>query len=68
MEPQHAHRAQTGSLAKLARHLAEPGPVAVRGVAMISHLLADGTGPLYHGAPGDDLPDILGKVMRALSL
>jgi hypothetical protein len=54
-------------LAKLARHLAGPGPVAVQGVAMISRLLADGTGPLYHDAHGADLPDIIDKVMRALT-
>jgi hypothetical protein len=26
-----------------------------------------GTGPLYHDAHGDDLPDIIDKVMRALT-
>jgi hypothetical protein len=31
-------------------------------------LLADGTGPFYHDAHGDDLPDIIDKVMRALTL
>ena len=55
-------------LAKLAGHLAEPGPVPVQGVAMVSQLLADGGGPLYHDARGDDLEDIIDKVMRALTL
>jgi hypothetical protein len=55
-------------LARLAGHLAEPGPVPVQGVAMVSQLLADGGGPLYHDACGDDLDDIIDKVMRALTL
>jgi hypothetical protein len=56
------------TLAKLADHLAEPGPVPVQGVAMISQLLADGTGPLYHDARGDDLDDIIDEVTRTLTL
>jgi hypothetical protein len=56
------------ALAKLADHLAETGPVPVQGVAMISQLLADGTGPLYHDVRGDDLDDIIDKVTRALTL
>jgi hypothetical protein len=35
---------------------------------MISQLLADGTGPLYHDARGGDLDDIIDKVTRALTL
>jgi hypothetical protein len=35
---------------------------------MISLLLADGMGPLYHDARGDDLADIIAKATRALSL
>ncbi len=35
-------------LAGLASCLATPGPVPVQGMAMLSQLLADGTGPLYH--------------------
>jgi hypothetical protein len=34
-------------LAVLASLLLEPGPVPVRGVAMVTELLADGAGPLY---------------------
>jgi hypothetical protein len=37
-------------LAELAAHLLQPGPVQVQGVAMVSQLLADGTGPLYREA------------------
>jgi hypothetical protein len=55
-------------LARLAGQLAESGPVPVRGVAMISVLLADGMGPLYHDACGDDLDDIIAQATRALSL
>ena len=55
-------------LARLAGQLAESGPVPVRGVAMISVLLADGMSPLYHDACGDDLDDIIAQATRALSL
>jgi len=41
-------RQSAPQLAALASRLVEPGPVPVRGVAMVSGLLADGTGPLYH--------------------
>jgi hypothetical protein len=54
--------------ARLAGQLAKSGPVPVQGVAMISLLLADGMGPLYHDARGDDLADIIAKATRALSL
>lgn len=54
-------------LAALAGCLAAPGPVQVQGVAMLSHLLADGTGPLYHDGRGDDLGTIIEHVTRALS-
>jgi len=37
-------------LAELASRLAEPGPVPVKGVAIVSQLLADGTDPLYRAA------------------
>ena len=54
-------------LAHLARALAAPGPVPVQAVAMVSHLLADGTGPLYRQADGDDLGDIIDNIARALT-
>jgi hypothetical protein len=53
-------------LAELAGHLAGPGPVPVQGVAMVSQLLADGTGPLYHQACRDDLAAIIERATRAL--
>ena len=55
-------------LAELASHLLQPGPVPVRGVAMVSQLLADGTGPLYREASGDDLGAIIERAERALSV
>jgi hypothetical protein len=39
-------------LVALARRLQEPSPVGARGMALISNLLHDGTGPLY--AAGSD--------------
>jgi hypothetical protein len=56
-----------GPLATLADTLAAPGPVPVQGVAMVSQLLADGTGPLYRQTDGDDLGDIIENAARALS-
>jgi hypothetical protein len=54
-------------LAALANRLAEPGPVPVRGVAMVSQLLADGTGPLYQEACRDDLGAIIDRATHALT-
>ena len=54
-------------LAKLADYLAAPGPLPVQGVAMVSQLLADGTGPLYREACGDDLGDIIKNATWALT-
>lgn len=54
-------------LATLASRLAEPGPVPGRGVAMVSRLLADGTGPLYREACRDDLGVIIERAACALS-
>ena len=54
-------------LAKLAACLTAPGPVPAQGVAMVSRLLADGMGPLYRDACGDDLADIVEQAARALT-
>lgn len=54
-------------LAALAGRLVEPGPVPVRGVAMVSRLLADGTGPLYREASRDDLGTLVEHAMHALT-
>jgi hypothetical protein len=54
-------------LAALACRLVEPGPVPVRGVAIVSRLLADGTGPLYRGVRRDDLCAIIERATLALT-
>lgn len=54
-------------LAELAGHLVQPGPVPVRGVAMLSQLLADGAGPLYREASRDDLGALIERAARALA-
>jgi hypothetical protein len=51
----------------LASRLVQPGPVPVRGVAIVSQLLADGTGPLYREACHDDLDAIVARATHALT-
>jgi hypothetical protein len=64
------HRARISQLAaplaELASALAAPGPVPVQGVAIVSQLLADGAGPLYCAARGDDLGDVIENATQAL--
>jgi hypothetical protein len=55
-------------LAELASRLAAPGPVPVRGVAIVTRLLSEGTGPLYRGASCDDLSLIAERAAQALTL
>src|SRR5271154_5926037 len=43
------------SLEELSDALLAAGPVPVRGVAMVTQLLADGTGPLYRRGRADEL-------------
>ena len=54
-------------LAELASRLVEPGPVPVQGVAMVSQLLADGTGPLYRQASRDALDHLVLQATHALA-
>ena len=54
-------------LAELASRLLEPGPVPVRGVAMVTEMLADGAGPLYRDAARDDLAVLAGRAVHALA-
>jgi hypothetical protein len=54
-------------LAELASRLAEPGPVPVQGVAMVTRLLSDGTGPLYREASRDDLGAVAERATQALT-
>ena len=53
-------------LAGLAGFLAEQGPVPARGVAIVSQLLSDGGGPLYHVASRDDLDTVIERASQAL--
>ncbi len=54
-------------LAEVTSRLLEPGPVPVRGVAMVSQLLANGAGPLYREASRDDLGALAEQAARALT-
>jgi len=67
--PVRATRVSTSAplLAELASRLLEPGPVPARGVAMVTRLLADGTGPLYREAARDDLAGLTERAARALT-
>ncbi len=56
----------TPGLAGLADHLAVPGPVSAQGVAMVTRLLGDGTGPVYRKASADDLGAIIERASEAL--
>jgi hypothetical protein len=51
----------------LARSLAGHNPVPVRGVAMVSQLLADGGGPLYRAGARDDLDALIERAAQALA-
>ena len=63
----HARVSQSARpLAELATRLAAPGPVPVRGVAMVTRLLSEGTGPLYREASRDDLSLIAERAAQAL--
>jgi hypothetical protein len=55
-------------LAELASRLAAPGPVPVRGVAMVTRLLSEGAGPLYREASRDDLSLIAERAAQALTV
>jgi len=55
-------------LAELAIRLAAPGPVPARGVAMVTRLLSEGTGPLYREASPDELGLIAERAAQALTL
>jgi hypothetical protein len=54
-------------LAELASRLLEPGPVPARGVAMVTELLADGTGPLYRAVAREDLGAMAEQAAAALT-
>jgi hypothetical protein len=54
-------------LAEVTSRLLQPGPVPVRGVAMVSQLLADGAGPLYREAARQDLGALAEQAAQALT-
>ena len=60
-------RAVAAELTELIDRLQRPGPVPVRGVAQVSVLLGDGSGPLYHHGSRDDLRARLTEAAGALS-
>jgi hypothetical protein len=57
-----ANREAMGELAALLRG---PAPVHARGIAILSELLRDGTGPAYRGS-GEDLARRLGEAQAAM--
>jgi hypothetical protein len=60
-------RAVAAELTELIEALQFPGPVPVRGVAQVSVLLGDGSGPLYYAGSRDDLRARLTEAVGALS-
>jgi hypothetical protein len=54
-------------IAELAARLEAPGMVPARGVAMVSQLLAEGTGPLYADRGPDALRDAARQAAHALA-
>jgi len=65
----HARISQSARvLAELASRLAAPGPVPVRGVAMVTRLLSEGTGPLYRETSRNELGVIAERAAEALTL
>jgi len=55
----------TSGLAELADDLVMSGTVPAQGVAMVTRLLADGTGPFYRRACPDDLGAAIGRASEA---
>jgi hypothetical protein len=57
----------TSGLAELADGLVASGPVSAQGVAIVTRLLADGTGPCYRKTSRDDLGAIIERASDALN-
>jgi hypothetical protein len=55
-----------GAVHRMLDGLLAPGPTPVRGVAMVSWLLRDGTGPLYNHRRSAELEDALGEATALL--
>jgi len=62
----HAVRGARTELETVAERLGAAGPVGVRGVARISGLLTDGTGPLYQASSPGRLRDELRAALGAM--
>jgi hypothetical protein len=60
-------RDASGELAELITCLLTPGPVPARGVAKVSVLLGDASGPLYHRGSAQDLRATVRETAEALS-
>jgi len=60
-------RDASGELAELIACLLTPGPVPARGVAKVSILLGDASGPLYHRSSTQDLRATVRETTEALS-
>jgi hypothetical protein len=59
--------AAADELSVLAERLRTPGPVPVRGVAMVCDLLRDGAGPVYQGRGPAALRHAAGRAIQALA-
>jgi hypothetical protein len=60
-------RTTSAEFAELIRCLLAPGPVPVEGVAQVSVLFGDGSGPLYYRGSRDDLGARLRQAAAALT-
>jgi hypothetical protein len=60
--------ALSAELDELARRLVAPRPPAVRGVAQVSVLLGEGSGPLYSSRADEDLEAAVRRARAALEL
>lgn len=55
------------SLAELSGAMLAAGPVPARGMAMVTLLLSDGTGPLYRRSRADELVAVIRQAITALT-
>ncbi len=58
----------SAELDELARRLVAPRPAAVQGLAQVSVLLGEGSGPLYSSLAGEDLGAAVRRARAALEL
>ena len=59
------HRAESG-IRELITALRATGPIPARGVAIATHLLTDGRGPIYNPKVSDDLPATVALALEHL--